>query len=441
MNKSMKTIVGAGAVALVLAACGSSAGDNASGGAAPSVDLSKVTYEGTVSVITRYAGDNAAFFEKMKKDYEAAHPGVTVDLQQESDQGYKDKIKTLIASQSVPDVYFSWAGDYAEQFYDNGVALDLTKVIGPTTPWGSTMTPQALSAFAKDGKNFGVPLGLDAKYMLYNKALFAKAGVSVPQDLGGLLAACQSLKAKNIVPMAFGNKDGWPAIHYITQLNSYNVPPETLDKDYTPATASWADPGYAKSLNEFKQILDQCTVTGKDANGADYYTERDSFGQGKAAMFYVENLEFAAAAPKGSQAEKDGYDLFRLPAAADARGDRKALTGAPDGFLVNPKAKNLPLAVDFLKFATSKENAQTLTETIGFPSPVTGTLTAANSTPQLRESIKDLGTASRLSIWLDTVTAPDVAQAYLSGVQGLITGDKSAADVMSSVKSASEQAK
>jgi raffinose/stachyose/melibiose transport system substrate-binding protein len=264
MNKTMKTIVGAGAVALVLAACGSG-GDSAGGGAGNAVssaDLSKVSYEGSVSVITRYAGDNAAFFERMKTEYEAAHPGVTVDLQQESDQGYKDKIKTLIASQSVPDVYFSWAGDYAEQFYDNGVALDLTKVIGPSTPWGSTMAPQALSAFSKDGKNFGVPLGLDAKYVLYNKALFAEAGVSVPQDLAGLLAACRSLKAKDVVPMAFGNKDGWPAIHYITQLNSYNVPPETLDKDYDPSSASWADPGYQKSLDEFKQILDQCTVTG-----------------------------------------------------------------------------------------------------------------------------------------------------------------------------------
>src|SRR5215213_10926623 len=103
------------------------------------------------------------------------------------------------------------------------------------------MAPQALSAFSKDGKNFGVPLGLDAKYMVYNKALFAKAGVSVPQDLAGLLAACRSLKAKDVVPMSFGNKDGWPAIHYITQLNSYNVAADTLDKDYKPATASFED--------------------------------------------------------------------------------------------------------------------------------------------------------------------------------------------------------
>jgi raffinose/stachyose/melibiose transport system substrate-binding protein len=439
MKALFKAVAAAGIVAVALTGCGSSG--TAQPAAAPAADLSNVKYEGSVSVITRYAGGNAAFFEKMAKDYEAAHPGVKVNLQQESDQGYKDKIKTLTASQSVPDVYFSWAGNYAEQFYDNGLALDLTNVIAPQTQWGSTMAPQALEAFTKDGKTYGVPLGLDAKYMLYNKKLFSQAGVTVPTDLDGLLAACTALKSKNITPMSFGNKDGWPAIHYITQLNSYNVPAGTLDKDYKPATASFEDPGYKQSLDQFARIVDQCTTTGRTANGADYYSERDAFGQGKAAMFYVENLEFAAAAPKGSKAEADGYDLFRLPAPAEAKGDTKALTGAPDGFLINSKAKNPALAVDFMKFVTSKQNAEVLASTIGFPSPVTGSLNEQNSTPQLRASIEDLRKASRLSVWLDTVTVPGVAEAYLSGVEGMISGTKTSEDVMTAVKAASDQAK
>lgn len=439
MKILLKAVAAAGILAVALTGCSSST--TATPAAAPTADLSTVKYEGSVSVITRYAGGNSAFFEKMAKDYEATHPEVKVNLQQESDQGYKDKIKTLTASQNLPDVYFSWAGDYAEQFYDNGLALDLTNVIAPESEWGSTMVPQALDAFTKDGKTYGIPFGLDAKYMLYNKKLFSDAGAEVPTDLGGLLTACTSLKAKNITPMSFGNKDGWPAIHFITQLNSYNVPAETLDKDYKPATASFDDPGYKESLEQFAQIVDQCTTTGKGANGADYYSERDAFGRGKAAMFYVENLEFAATAPKGSKAETDGYDLFRLPAPTEARGDTKALTGAPDGFLINPKAKNLSLAVDFMKFATSRENAETLTSTIGFPSPVIDSLTEENSSPQIRASIEDLTKASRLSIWLDTVTVPGVADAYLSGVEGMISGTKTSEDVMTAVKSASDQAK
>ncbi|OUM43478.1 ABC transporter substrate-binding protein [Arthrobacter sedimenti] len=439
MKTAFKVMAAAGAVALTLAGCGSGA-DNAAGPAA-AVDLSNVKYEGSVSVITKYAGAQASFFEQMAKDYEAAHPGVTVDLQQESDQGYKDKIKTLTASQSVPDVYMAWAGNYAEQFYDNGLALDLSSVIAKDTEWGSTMVPSALDAYTKEGKTFGVPLTLDAKYMIYNQKLFAQAGVEVPTDLDGLLETCDTLKAQNITPMSFGNKDGWPAIHYITQLNSYNVPADTLEKDYKPETASFTDPGYVKSLDQFKEILNRCTTTGQGANGADYYSQRDAFGAGQAAMFYVENLEFGATAPEGSTAAADGFTISRLPAPAGASGDTGAVVGAPEGYLINSKAKNPALAVDFMKFVTSKQNAETMTSLIGFPSPVTGTLTEANSTPQLRESIDDLQQASKLAVWLDTVTVPAVADAYLSGVEGLITGSKSSADIMASVKTASESSK
>ncbi len=158
-------------------------------------------------------------------------------------------------------------------------------------------------------------------------------------------------------------------------------------------------------------------------------------------MFYIENLEFGAVAPEGSQAAADGWSISKLSVSADAKGDTGSLTGAPDSFLVNPKAKNLPLAIDFMKFVTNTDNAALLTKTTGIPSPVDNSLTEDNSTAQLRESLKDLADASSMSIWLDTVTVPDVADAWLSGIEGFISGDKSAQDVMAGVKAASDSAK
>src|SRR5659263_8716 len=46
-----------------------------------------------------------------------------------------------------------------------------------------------------------------------------------------------------------------------------------------------------------------------------------------------------------------------------------------------------------------------------------------------------------MSIWLDTVTVPEVADAFLSGAQGFISGDKTADQVMAGVQSASAAAK
>ena len=236
----------AAAAAVLLAAC-STPGTSGSAQSAGSQDLASPTAKsGTLSVITKFADPKyAPFFVDMARAYESANPGVKVDLQQVGDQPYKDKIRVLSASKSLPDVYFSWAGDFANKFIRGGLATDLTSVVGPTTEWGKTFSPAALKAFEYKGKNYGVPIDLDAKYLVYNKAAFEKAGLSgPPTSLEALLADCGKLKAAGYTPIAFGNKFGWPAIHYLTQLNTFNVPAATLAQDYDPATGAFTDPGY-----------------------------------------------------------------------------------------------------------------------------------------------------------------------------------------------------
>ena len=105
------------------------------------------------------------------------------------------------------------------------------------------------------------------------------------------------------------------------------------------------------------------------------------------------------------------------------------------------KSENAALAVDFLKFMTSKENAAKLTADIGWLSPVQGSATAENSFPQLQAALADISKASQFAIWLDTVTNAEVANAYLSGVEGLIDGSKTSKDVVSGVQQAAAKAK
>jgi raffinose/stachyose/melibiose transport system substrate-binding protein len=431
------------AATLLVAACGAP-GTSGSANTAPSQNLaSPTTKSGTLSVITKFADPKyAPFFVDVAKAYEAANPGVKVDLQQVGDQPYKDKIRVLSASKSLPDVYFSWAGDFANKFIRGGLATDLTSVVGPSTPWGETFSPAALKAFEYKGKNYGVPIDLDAKYMVYNKAAFQKAGLSgPPASLDELLSACGKLKAAGYTPIAFGNQFGWPAIHYLTQLNTFNVPAATLAKDYDPATGAFTDPGYVKALEQFQTIVKECS--NPSANGLSHEAAQASFLSGKAAMHYLELLEFPALTAKGGATKEvaDNWDFFRLPAATDAPGDKNALTGAPDGFMINQGSKNAALAVDFLKFMTSKQNAEKMTGQIGYPSPVQGSATEANSVPQQRKALDDMATASSYAIWLDTVTNADVANAFLAGAEGIANGSQTPDQVVEAVQKAAAKAK
>ncbi|MFG1956490.1 ABC transporter substrate-binding protein [Nonomuraea sp. NPDC049028] len=324
--------------ALVTAGCG-----GGSAGAPAKADLSAPKdRSGTLTMVTKFADPKyAPYFEKVVAAYKAANPKVDIKLEQVGDQPYKDKIRVLTASKDLPDIYFSWAGDFANKFVRAGLAADLTGVIGPDTPWGSTFAPAALKAFQYNGKYYGMPVDLDGKYLAYNKAVFTKAGVQVPKTFEELLTACDTLKSGGVQPIAFGNQYGWAAIHFITQLNTYDVAPKTLETDYAPATGAFTDPGYVTALKQFGELVSRCGT--KDANGLSHETAQAQFLSGKAAMHYLESVEFDVL----DKSELD-WSFLRLPAPASAPGDTNALTGAPDGFLVNGQSKNAGLAVDFV---------------------------------------------------------------------------------------------
>lgn len=420
-----------------LSAFALAAGAAATAPASAMPTASKLT--GTLTVLTKFADPAyAPYFQGVADAFQKANPGLKLDFQQVGDQPYKDKIRVLTTARKLPDVYFSWAGDFAGKFVRAGLAADLSKELNST--WGKSLAPAAVRAFQYSGKKYGVPINLDAKVFVYNKKLFAQAGVKVPSTFNGLLEACDKLKAAGVEPIAFGNQFGWPAIHFMTQLNAQNVPTATLTADYNPKVGKFTHPGYVKALDQFMQISNRCLT--QKANGIAHGTARASLTSGRSAMQYVEVVEFPNydVAKVGADFSSV-WDFFPMPAIAGAAGDQKALTGAPDGFLVSSKTKNRAAAVAFLKFLTSKANAQKLTADLGWLSPVAGSTTLDNSDDHLQKALSTIQSASSMAIWLDTVTHADVANAYLAGVQGMLDGTKTSADVMNDVRAAAARAK
>ncbi len=420
-----------------------SAGVSAAGAADPAVadPNAAIDYSGTVSVLTKFGLQQLSpFFVNAAKAYEKLHPDVTVELIQESDDSVKGKTKALVASNSLPDVYFTWTGSWGENFVRGKRAVDLTPVIGPDTQWGKTLAAAAVSAFQYNDKLYGIPLYLDAKFMGYNRRLFEKAGIGEPATFEDLLAACAALKKSGITPVSFGNKEGWPGVHYAGQLLAYNVSQATLEKDFVPATAEFADPGYVASLQQFKQLVDECS-DGAGTNGASYASALQQFSNGKSAMYYQEIIEFDQATADGALKPAD-FGFFKLPAPKDAKGDIKAIEGAPEGYMINAASENIPLAIDFMRFVTSAENGKVLSAPpYGQPSATVGGYSADTMNPAVVEGLKVIADSSYLMPWLDTANPPRVAAAWLSGLQALIGGTLSPEEVMQRVKEAAASSK
>jgi raffinose/stachyose/melibiose transport system substrate-binding protein len=430
--------VAAALVVGVTAAC-------AGGGSGAKADLSaKPDYSGHLSILTAFAGDPLdPYFVNLVKDYEKLHPKVKIKLSQETDDdAIKDKEKVLIASKSLPDIYFSYAGTWGKNFGENGLAADLSSVIKPGTTWGDTFGKSSLDAFKYGGKYYGVPVMVDAKYMGYNKAAFKKAGVTVPKTFQELLDTCSPLKKAGYVPITFGNKDGWPGLHYLGQLLAYNVPRAVLDKDLDPTTAKFTDPGYVQAMGQFQKLVTTCTGDGSDSNGVNYNTSEQQQSDGKAAIYYQELNEFSSVVTKGSQAEKDGFGIFQLPAPANAKGNPKTLEGAPEGFMINSKSKQAALALDFMKFVTNKKNATTFSaDPYGQPSPVLGAVTKDSATESVAEGTKLLNDAKSTIGWLDMENVPNVGDTWVSVSEGLVSGSLTPDSALKKVRQSSKESK
>lgn len=419
--------------AATLAGCASGGGTSSNGEATGS--------QRTLTVFEKWPEpQHAAYFEKIVADFEAANPGVTVELTAVQDEPYKERIRVLTASNELTDVFFAWPGKYGEQFLKAGLAEDLTDEL-EEDGWGDTIAPGSLDAYTVDGQTYGIPINQSGKYFIYNKALFEQADVEVPATLDELLEACRAFRSAGIQPISFGNQAGWPGVHYLTTLFAKYVPAEVRAEDYEPSTAEFDHPGYEQALETLTELSEECFTHG--ANGISNDSTKAEMQTGGAAMAYLETNNFYLFMEEGGASPEvaANWGFFRFPDIEGADGDAEALTGAPDGFLVNAKSPNKDLAVEFLRFLTSTENARMQVEMRQRPTTVIGADQGVDIIPQLADAIADMNSTSNFSIWLDTATAPPVATAMLAGAQAAVEGATSPDDILESIRTASEQAK
>ncbi|MEY8828243.1 extracellular solute-binding protein [Sedimentitalea sp. XS_ASV28] len=397
-----------------------------------------VEYSGTLSIMTKFGSQHLSpFFRDIVEDYQKLHPEVSFELIQETDDSVKGKTKTLVATNSLPDIFFSWTGTWGHNFVRGNRAVDLTPVIGKGTDWGKTFSPAALEAFVWNDRNFGVPLYLDAKFMGYNKRIFSDLNIEKPETLEQLLAACDTISESGMTPISFGNKNAWPAVHYAGQLLVYNVPVATLEKDFDPKTAEFTDLGYVTALTQFSELQNRCM---RDApNGMSYQAAIQAFSDERSAMYYQEILEFDGSANDETTLKPEDFGYFILPTPEGAKGDTNAIEGAPEGYMVSASSAQIPLAIDFLKFLTSQEVGKVLSASpYGQPSAVIGGSDPDAMNANVVAGMADIDSASYLMPWLDTVNHPRVAAAWLAGLQALVGGSKSPEEVIISVRETAE---
>ena len=382
--------------------------------------------------------ENMAYFDAAVAEFEAANPTIDIVMEAVADEPYKDKIRVLMASDQVPDIYFSWSGEFGRKFAREGRTLDLTEALkGPE--WQGRFAAASLEPFQFEGKQFGIPVNVDSKYMIYNKAIFEKHGLAVPTTFADFIALNDALLAAGEVPIAYGNQSPWAATHYIGDLFAKMVPDDVRQADYqllAPADQLYTHPGYVEALALYKSFGDKGYFN-NGANAISHQQARGAFIAGRSAMVYLELVEFYMLAD--TPVAEQGWGFFPLPPMEGAAGRNDLLTGAPDGFLISAKTEHPQEALAFLNFITSPEQAAKYVSTTGMTSAVIGSVTEETTTPETLAGLKALEDAAGMALWLDTDMDTASANVILAAGQGLLSGDETPEAVMEKVRAAAKE--
>jgi len=376
------------------------------------------------------------YFEEVVKDFENQNPTIKIKMEAVADEPMKDKLRVVMGGGSVPDITFSWSGEFARKFVRSGAAMDITPYLEEDTAWKESFIPASLQPFASDGKQYGIPLRFNGKFFVYNKEIFAKHQLEKPKTWGEFLQLLDKLKTAGETPIILGNQSPWAAIHYLTGLNQKMVSADVLAKDYDPKSGQFTDPGYIKAL-EYLKALQDGKYFNENVNSNSHDMATQLFYAGKGAMIYVELEEF----PTVEKNIPGKWDFFKMPDIPEGAGNPNYITGAPDGFIVSSKTQHPKEAIAFLKFLTSKANAEKMVKQLGWPSPIDGATNPNTALKQVAEGVEVMKTAEGMAQWLDTDVHAKIADVYLSNIQLLLDGTKSPEDIMKEVQAVAQEVK
>lgn len=411
-------------VGLILGACNSE--DEAKGAEGAEGDVVEIDF------FHRWPNEpRKSFYDEKIKEFEAANPGVKINVDQVLNDSYKEKIRVLVSNDELPDIFTSWSDSFAENLVSSGRIMELNDILSDDTAWSGEVLESQFGGFTFDDLTYGVPFTVDGKAFFYNKEIFEQNNLEVPQTYEEFITALDELQAVGYkTPLVEGLTNTWAISHYLGTIFQRVVDPAVLEKDYVAETGEFTDKGYVRGLEIWKELT---SYMGDVSTAIDHEAARNMFAAGETPVLYMQFAEVKMV----QDASDFEFGFFNFPEVEGGKGDQKALTGAPEGWMLSKNAP--PEAVEFLKFLTSAETAKEFTTVDGQLNAINGGVTEETSNPTSLEAYDIILNASATAPWFDNAVDINVADVFMRGGQDIATGVKTPEDVLQEVQEAAKK--
>ena len=416
-RRDLLRVLGVAGAGVAIASCGSDSG----GGGGSSTASKEVT-----------VGSNASDAVP-KKAYEEVFAGfnkatgLTAKVNTVDHNTFQEQINSYL--QGRPDDMFMWFAGYRMQFFaERGLATPINDVwekIGPNFT-------EALKASSTglDGKQYFVPFIYYPWAVFYRKSVFEKGGYQPAKTWDELVALAKQMDKDGLVPLAFADKDGWPAMGTFDYLNM-RINGYDFHVNLMAGKESWTDAKVKQVFDTWRELL---PYHQQGALGRTWQDAAKTLADKKAGMYLLGM--FVAQQFQGDA--KDDLDFFAFPEINSEHGT-DSVEAPIDGFMLSKKLKNEAGAKKLLEYLAGAEAVNTYLKSD--PNNIAANTTADTSgySALQKKAVDLIGSAKHISQFLDRDTRPDFASTVM--IPSLQTFIRNPNDVAGLTKKIEEQKK
>jgi raffinose/stachyose/melibiose transport system substrate-binding protein len=334
MKKIMKTAALLLIAVTVFSSCSRGTGGNASSASG-----------GVTLVMGSWRADDVAQMNNLLAEYKKLKPNVTIQFRPTNPPDYNTTLRLQLDGGTGPDLMYARSYAPGQELFSAGYFADCSNIPGVI----ENFTPANRAPWEMpDGRLFAVPFAAVSHAVYYNKTIFTKEGLSVPQTWEEFLALCETLAAKGYTPLANGVADEWDILEvfYLGMLPNF-VGGGTERAAYESGEKKLDDANFAAS---FKAMADAAKYLAKGFESITYNDSQALFNTQQAVMFM--DGSWTAGVYGGAPFE---WGLFAMPA---PRGRAALITFHPDMAITYNRATKYPAECEeFLAWLASPEGA------------------------------------------------------------------------------------
>lgn len=222
------------------------------------------------------------------EDFLEDHPNVTLINNSIPQTDYNTKIKAIIASDELPDVWSIRGSAMGQAAIDAGRLYTADELLAQIDGWEEIFTDDVFEDFLYKGEYWAIPVQLQGcTYLFCNMDLLSQIGIDeAPTTWDELITAIKAAKEAGMIPLAVGNKDKYPIADCVgSWINDRYCTTEWFTSMREVQGARFTDQCFVDALKAFDELV-QLGAFNEDANSLDQDQGYAYYANGQAPMMF-----------------------------------------------------------------------------------------------------------------------------------------------------------